>query len=327
LDYPIRINRRHPQVIFIPGANTTMIGIRKRFSSPEWRRIIGDYAFLSPQLILYLLFTIIPFFVAVPILFTNRLTFFDNTVNFIGLSNFKEIFIQASTTAQDFWPAFARTLRFTLLNYMMVYIFGLGLALLMYEIGFRGGFFTIIYLPMMLSGLAIGFVATMLFSQSTGTLNLLLLKLGWIHTAIDIKLPTGTTVILPILVGWRFAGFNMAIFLSGLMGIPVETIEASIVDGASYWRRLISVYFPQMMPSFIIATIFALIGSFGIFDELIAMGALYGNQEASFLSILFFRYGFSQGRLALGMTLAMEVGIPLMILGVLLQRLQKRLQY
>jgi multiple sugar transport system permease protein len=194
-------------------------------------------------------------------------------------------------------------------------------------VGMRSGFFTIIYLPMMLSGLATGYIVSMLFSQSTGTVNLILLHLGWIQNPIDLKLPTGTTVILPILVGWKYAGFNMAIFLSGLLGIPTDTIEAAVIDGASYWQRLIYVYFPQMIPSFIIATIFCLIGSFGIFDELIAMGAFYGNQEALFLSILFFRYGFSQERLALGMTLAMQVGVPLVILGILLQRLQKRLQY
>jgi len=304
-----------------------MVGIKKRLSGRAWRRILGDYVFLSPQLILYLVFTIIPFFVAMPILFTDRLTFFDNTVDYVGPANFEEIFIEASTTAKDFWPALDRTVRFTILNYVMVYVFGLTLALLMYQVGFRGGFFTIIYLPMMLSGLATGFVATMLFSRSTGTVNLLLLELGWIQNPIDLKLPTGTTVLLPILVGWRYAGFNLAIFLSGLMNIPTETIEASIMDGTSYWQRLIYIYFPQMVPSFIIATIFCLIGSFGIFDELIAMGAMYGNQQAVFLSILFFRYGFSQERLALGMTLAMEEGIPLVILGVLLQRLQKRLQY
>jgi len=303
------------------------MGTRRHPSRRKWRRILGDYVFLSPQLILYLVFTIIPFFVAVPILFTDRLTFFDNTVDYVGLANFKQILVEGSTTAKDFWPALERTVRFTVLNYVMVYVFGLTLALLMYQVGFRGGFFTIIYLPMMLSGLATGFIATMLFSRSTGTVNLLLLELGWIQNPIDLKLPTGTTVLLPILVGWRYAGFNLAIFLSGLVSIPTETIEASIMDGASYWQRLIKVYFPQMVPSFIIATIFCLIGSFGIFDELVAMGAMYGNQQALFLSILFFRYGFSQGRLALGMTLAMEVGIPLVILGVLLQRLQKRLQY
>jgi multiple sugar transport system permease protein len=111
------------------------------------------------------------------------------------------------------------------------------------------------------------------------------------------------------------------------MTIPRETIEAAIVDGASYWQRLIWVYFPQMVSSFIIATIFCLIGSFGVFDELVALGGLYQNPEAKFLSILFFDYGFLRNRLAMGMTLAMQVGIPLVILGVLLQRLQRYLQY
>ncbi|HEY63527.1 MAG TPA: sugar ABC transporter permease [Caldilineae bacterium] len=298
----------------------------RRLSRRERHRILGDYAFLLPQLVLFVGLTIVPFFVAIPVLFTDRLDFFDTDVNYVGFSNFTKIFTD-ETIKQEFWPALWRTVRFTVLNYAMVYVFGLTLALLMYEIGFRGGFFTIIYLPWMVSGLAIGFMAVMLFSRSTGTVNLLLLKLGLIQKAIDIKQPTGTTVILPILVGWRAAGFNLAIFLSGLMTIPSETIEAAIVDGASYIQRLFRIYFPQMIPSFIIATIFCLIGSFGVFDELVALGGLYQNPEAQFLSILFFQYGFLKDRLALGMTLAMETGIPLVILAVLLQRLQRRLQY
>ena len=82
-----------------------------------------------------------------------------------------------------------------------------------------------------------------------------------------------------------------------------------------------------MIPSFIIATIFCLIGSFGVFDELIALGGLYQNPEAEFLSIIFFTYAFLRRRLAMGMTLALTVGIPLVIIGVLMQRLQRRLQY
>ena len=100
---------------------------------------------------------------------------------------------------------------------------------------------------------------------------------------------------MPLLVGWRYAGYNMAIFLSGLLAIPKETIEASIVDGASYIQRLSKVYFPQMWPSFILATTMCLIGSFAVFDELVAMGALYVNPEAKLLSILFFTYGFQVG--------------------------------
>jgi ABC-type sugar transport system permease subunit len=180
---------------------------------------------------------------------------------------------------------------------------------------------------MMISGVAVGYIATMLFSKSTGTVNLLLLDLGWIKEAIDIRLESGSTLILPILIGWKYAGFNLAIFLSGLLSIPQETIEASIVDGASYLQRLWRVYFPQMVPAFIIATIFCLLGSFGVFDEPMAMGAFNTNPGLRFLSVVFYAYGFTQQRLALGMTLAVETFVPLVILAYLLQRLQKRLAY
>jgi ABC-type sugar transport system permease subunit len=179
----------------------------------------------------------------------------------------------------------------------------------------------------MVSGLAVGYMAVMLFSKETGTANLLLLKLGIIDKPIDIYSAQGTAFTLPLMVGWRYAGYNMAIFLAGLLAIPKETIEASIVDGASYWQRLWHVYFPQMLPSFVLATTMCLIGSFAVFDELVAMGALYVNPEAKLLSVLFFTYGFQIDRLAMGMTLAVMTFLPLVILGVGLQRLQRRLQY
>ncbi len=203
---------------------------------------------------------------------------------------------------------------------------GMSLALLMYEIGFKGGFFTVIYLPMTVSALAIGFMALMLFSRSSGTVNLLLLQLGWIQKPLDIRQGSGTALLLPLVIGWQYAGFNMAIFLSGLLSIPRETIEAAIVDGASYLQRLRRVYFPQMIPSFIIATIMCLIGSFGIFDHLVALGALTGNPEVQFLAVYIFTQGFARSRMALGMALALETGVPLAIAGILLQRLQARLR-
>jgi ABC-type sugar transport system permease subunit len=304
-----------------------MVKLEKRLGGRrQARRILRDWIFISPQLILFVGLTILPFIVGLPTVFTDRLSFTDSDVAYVGFDNFTKIFTEPGVK-DEFFPALVRSVRFTLLNYATVFIFGLSLALLMYEVGFRGGFFTVIYLPMMLSGLAIGFIANMLFSRSTGTVNLLLLELGLLQKPFDMKAASGITYILPLLTGWRYAGFNMAIFLAGLLTIPVETIEASVVDGASYLQRLVYIYFPQMASSFIIATIFCLLGSFNIFDELVALGALYGNQEASFLSIVFFKYGFLRGRLAVGLTMALQLGIPLFIMGLLLQRLQRRLQY
>ncbi len=305
---------------------SSVASITRQLSNPSARRILGDYAFLAPQLLLYVGLTLVPLVIALPMLLTDRLDFNDISVDWIGFDNITRLFRDPSIQT-DYFPALQRTVTFTVLNYLMDYAFGLTLALIIYEVGFRGGFFSVIYLPMMVSGLAVGYMATMLFSRSTGTVNLLLLRLGLIQEPIDIRLGSGSTIILPLMIGWKYAGFNLAIFLSGLLAIPKETIEASIVDGASYWQRLIRVYFPQMVPSFIIATIFCLLGSFGVFDEPMAMGAFNTNVTVRFLSIVFYAYGFTQQRLALGMTLAVQTFVPLVILAFLLQRLQARLQY
>ncbi len=295
-------------------------------SGMERRRALTDWLFIGPQFLLFVALTIVPLIVAIPILFTDMSQFNDPQVNNVGLQNFTALFTDPGVS-RDYWPALRRTIVFVVLNYSTVFIFGLSLALLLYEVGFRGGFFTIVYLPLMVSGLAVGYIAVMLFSRESGTANLLMMELGIIEKGIDIYSPGGTAFILPALVGWRYAGYNMAIFLAGLLAIPKETIEASVVDGASYLQRLWHVYFPQMMPSFILATTMCLIGSFAVFDELVAMGALYVNPEAKLLSILFFTYGFQVERLATGMTLAIESFLPLVVLGIVLQRLQRRLQY
>ena len=300
--------------------------VKKKISKLERRRIIQDWTFILPQLIIFVVLTIVPLFVAIPILFTDKASFNDPTVSSIGIRNFTALFTDPSVQA-DYVPAMRRTIVFVLLNYSTVYIFGLSLAILMYEVGFKGGFFTVVYLPLMLSGLAVGYMAVMMFAKETGTGNFILRDLGVINEPLNIFSAQGTAFILPLLVGWRYAGYNMAIFLSGLLSIPEETIEASIVDGASYTQRLFRIYFPQMLPSFILATTMCLIGSFAVFDELVAMGATYVNPEAKLLSIVFFTYGFQIDRLAMGMTLALETFLPLILLGVGLQRLQRRLQY
>jgi len=308
------------------GQATTRRQRKRSMSKLERRRMWGDWAFLLPQLLIFVFLTIVPLLIAVPVLFTDMSQFNDPQPNPVGLRNFTAVFNDPSVQ-RDYFPALRKTLVFVVLNYTTVYIFGLSLALLMYEIGFRGGFFSVVYLPLMISGLAIGYVMVMLFARESGTLNLLLLELGLIKKAFDIYSREGTTFILPLMVGWRYAGYNMAIFLSGLLAIPKETIEASVVDGASYWQRLTRIYFPQMWPSFILATTMCLIGSFTVFDELVAMGALYVNPEAKLLSVLFFTYGFQVERLAMGMTLASETFLPLILIGIGLQRLQRRLAY
>ncbi len=303
----------------------------KKLLTTERKRTLWEVVFVAPQLILYVGLTIVPLLISIPIVLTNRANFTDLTVDAVGLSNFVNIF--QFPLSDIFFSALARTVLLTFLNYVTVFAFGLTLALLLFEGKFGGLFFTIIYLPYMLSGFGVGILLIMLFSRDQGSLNLLFMEMGVLKTPFDIKDPSITAVALPLVLGWRYAGFNMALFLSGLLSIPIETIEASRVDGASYLQRLRYVYLPQIVPSIIIATIFCLIGSFGVFDEAVGLGAFYGNPAAEFFAISVFKMGFGTaigqqiGTLAEGMTMALVVFVPLTLMAAYLVRLQKRLQY
>jgi len=297
----------------------------------EQKRTLWEVIFVAPQLILYVGLTIVPLLISIPIVLTNQANFTDLSIEFVGLRNFFSIF--QFPLREIFSAAVGRTALLTLFNYVLVFAFGLTLALMMFEGKFGGLFFTLIYLPYMLSGFGIGILLIMLFSRDQGSLNLLAMALGILKVPFDIKDPNITAFALPLILGWRYAGFNMALFLSGLLAIPTETIDASRVDGANYWQRFRYVYIPQIMPSIIIATIFCLIGSFGVFDEAVGMGAFYGNPAAEFFAITVFKMGFGTavgqqiGTLAEGMTMAIVVFLPLTLIAGYLIRLQKRLQY
>src|SRR4030067_467487 len=107
----------------------------QRLRSPFVRSILGDYAFIAPQLILYVGLTLVPLIIALPMLFTDRLDFNDIDVDYIGFQNISRVFIDPSIQT-DYVPALIRTVRFTVINYLMVYVFGLTLPLVSHEVGF-----------------------------------------------------------------------------------------------------------------------------------------------------------------------------------------------
>ena len=295
-------------------------------SRRKQRDTLHEILFVAPQLILYLTFTVLPFFVAIPLVLTDRKTFLDDTVTFIGLENFVTIF--QKPFINEFIPALQRTAVFTVLNYASIYVFGLTMALVMFDYTskLKKTFFTIIYMPYMVSGLGAGMILTLLFAKDSGSMNLLLQALHLIDAPLDIKSAGATTWALPIMTGWRYAGVNLAFFLGGLLAIPTDSIEASVIDGATYWQKLRFIYIPQIIPSIVMATVTCLIGSFNLIDELFGLGAMYGNQNAVFLSVLVFQKGFIGG-LSQSVAMSLTVFVPLIIVAFRLIQWQKKMQY
>lgn len=308
---------------------------RKTASARSRREFFTDLIYVAPQYIIYIGLQILPFAIALPIIFTDQVDFLDQDISWIGFDNILSLF-QAPLNDRLF-EALRRTLVFSVLNYAMVFLFGFLLALAMFELVSRlkGVFFTIIYMPWMLSGIGVGLLLVMLFSTDTGSFNLLLEHFGLGASVFDAKSEFAALFVLPFMYGWKAAGFNMALFLGGLLSIPTETIESARMDGARYWQRVWYIYLPQIVPSIVIATIFSIINSFGIFDELVGLGALSGNSNAEFMSIFIYQLGFGSatmggakiGTLAQGVTASLVIFLPLVFVAFWLNRLQKKLSY
>ena len=85
-------------------------GTRKeKLGKLERRRIVEDWAFILPQLVIFIFLTIVPFFVAIPILFTDMSQLNDPKINPVGLRNFTALFTDPSVQ-RDYIPAFRRTI-------------------------------------------------------------------------------------------------------------------------------------------------------------------------------------------------------------------------
>ena len=127
MNFSSSLFRRYPEVqIFMKQQ------LKASYRERQRRETAWDIAFLAPQFIIYFALTILPFIIAIPILMTDQIGFIDTDIDFIGLQNFANIF--KSPMVDMFLPAVKKTAIFMLINYSTVFIFGMTLALLMYEI-------------------------------------------------------------------------------------------------------------------------------------------------------------------------------------------------
>jgi ABC-type sugar transport system permease subunit len=119
-----------------------------------------------------------------------------------------------------------------------------------------------IYLPQLVTSVASALIFSSFFGLEYGVLNKLLgMKIPWL---IDVNYARWAVVILLV---WHGVGYWFIVYLAGLTSINPEIIEASIVDGANPWQRLLTIITPLMKNTLIFAFVVDAIGSLRIFTE------------------------------------------------------------
>ena len=163
----------------------------------------------------------------------------------VGLKHFRRLFEQHDV-ARVFW----NTVEISVLRIVFGFPMPIILALLLNEIfntKFKRTVQTISYLPHFLSWVVVAGLITELLSPSRGIYGYLMRLIGADTTV----LLTSQTWFIPILIIsgiWKEVGWGTIIYLATMSSINPELYEAAVVDGASRWRRAISITLPGILP-------------------------------------------------------------------------------
>ncbi|GGH13645.1 carbohydrate ABC transporter permease [Paenibacillus segetis] len=253
----------------------------------KWREAGISLSFIGPILILYICFFIVPLGGSLVYSFTDW-DGLQTSFNWVGFQNY----IDLLRNSDSFRHSFIFTVQFSLVNIILVNVFGLLLALLV-DSKLKSRFIlrTIFFSPNVISLIVVGFLWKFFFSSVLYELGE---KLHWSFLTYSF-LGNPDKILYPIagVSLWQSVGLAMVIYLAGLQGIPTELKEAMHMDGAGRFTQLLKLIIPLLVPAFISNLFLTTTNSFKVFDLILALtgGGPGGASES--LAINIYREAFT----------------------------------
>ena len=181
---------------------------------------------------------------------------------FVGMKNFQQVF-----TYPLFWTAVKRTVTFAIFVYLGTLPLALFVSICLVSVSRGRGFYQfVVYLPVVVSYVAIALLFRMLMDPQTGQFNQILTAIGlprslWI-TGPDSALPS-----IAMIDVWKGLGFHVVIITAGLLGIPEEMYDAAKVDGAGPWYRFRYVTIPLLANTLLLESVIMVMGTLQAFTN------------------------------------------------------------
>ena len=241
-----------------------MLSLAERFRYLRYRQFFWAWVFLTPGLIYFLVFLILPLLASVYISFTD----WDilTPPKWIGLANYVEL-LQNSVIQR----AILNSFYYAGVTIPVTIALGLALALaLNHAFWGRTAFRVIYYLPVVISAAATALLWIWIFQSQVGLLNYLLQSVG---------LPTQSWLVSPIFAMpvimwtgiWQSLGWSIVVFLAGLQGISESYYEAAKIDGAGTLQLFRYVTWPLLAPTTLFVFVILIIGSMQVFGTVLIM--------------------------------------------------------
>lgn len=253
---------------------------------------------IAPAVILFLLYIIIPVFMAFYYGFTNFTGI--GKPEFLGLRNYITLF-----SDKIFYIALKNTGLVLAMSLLLIVPCSFGLSLL-FARKMRGGKLVkaFCFSPNIISPILIGLIWVFILDPKIGLINAFLRYIGvsaqpeWI----------GGKTLTPYCVGaiflWQTLGYNATIFLAGIKMVPQELYEASEIDGAGKVQQLIYITFPMIRQTIIIVMLLVITGCFKIFEIVYQLTGGGPNHMSDLLVTYMYYSTFTSSRYRYGMSIA-----------------------
>lgn len=249
--------------------------------------------FILPGFILYCIFVIYPIISAA----MNSLFKWNGIgpKTFVGLQNYIDLFTNKVLLSQLI-NAFKNSITIFLFTVLFVIPLQIIFAYMIYSKTKGHSLLqAVIFSPQFISTPVIVFIFTLLLDSNIGFFNLLLTKLGLDFLAKPwLGMPSLGIYIVWLMISWAGFGVGMIFFIGAMKMLPTDCLEAAYIDGAGYWRRLVTVVIPQIKTTILNLVLISYVTSMTIFDFSYILGGVAGgiNGSVDVMSLFFYRIAF-----------------------------------
>lgn len=243
---------------------------------PNAGRNITRANMIRPWLFLFPALAALGIYLAYPVVETLRLSLTErlpgNQSQFVGLSNYQQMFDEPK-----FWEAMRNNLMWLLIVPALSTAFGLLAAQLSDRVRWGNIAKSLIFMPMAISFVGAAVIWKLVYDtrpvdqDQIGVLNALYLFFGGTEPNTWLTMPVWNNLFLMIVLVWIQTGFAMVILSAALRGIPEETVEAAIVDGANPFEVFFKIKVPQIMGTIVVVWTTITIVVLKVFDIVFAM--------------------------------------------------------
>lgn len=245
----------------------------------------APYVLLLPAMTAFIVFSIWPF-ARNFYLSTYMTDMLGNPGTFVGLANFKRVL-----QSEDFWNSMKATWKFAAATGIGAFTLSMIMALLCINIQ-KGGkvYQTMFAIPMAIASAPISAIFTFILNRY-GLLNALLgTETIWLS---DAKLTIWVVAFISV---WAGSSGGFLYLLVGFRNVPDELIEAATLDGATFWKKVRSIYLPIASPQIFFVVFLNIIGSFkafGFIKQLVGAGP---SKTTNVLIYAMYELAFTRGR-------------------------------